>query len=128
MSRVSNRRIAVGSFLLAVGTASIVLALVVLARAPWGLESSGSRLLGASVYAAEGTEIGAVSKVTIDQDGEITELNVTTLLPKGLGIHSLAIVRGGFTVAGDVVVLNLTTEEIGSLATTMRERPAGIEI
>ena len=128
MSRVSNRRIAVGSFLLAVGTASIVLALVALAHAPWDLESPGSRLLGASVYAAEGTEIGAVSKVTIDQDGQISELNVTTLLPDGLGVRNLAIVRGGFTVAGDVVVLDFTAEEIGSLAITMPKRPAGIEI
>jgi hypothetical protein len=128
MSRLSNRRIAAGSFLFAVGMASIVLALVALAHAPWGLKSPGSRLLGASVYAAEGTEIGAVSKVTIDQDGQISELNVTTLLPNDLGVRSLAIVRGGFVVAGNVVVLDFTSEEIGSLAMKRQKRPAGIEI
>ena len=125
---ITYRRAAIGSFLLTVGMVSILLGLVALAHAPWAPQSHGYRLLGASVYAAEGTEIGAVSKVTIDEDGEISELNVAALLPNGIAIHSLAIVRGGFTVAGGVVVLNFTAEEIGSLAETMQKRPPGIEV
>ncbi len=114
--------------MLAVGMASILLGLVALAHALWDPHSPGYRLLGARVYAAEGTEIGAVSKVTIDEGGQISELNVATLLPNGLGVRSLAIVRGGFTVAGNVVVLNFTAEEIGSLAKAMQKRPPGIDI
>lgn len=114
--------------MLAVGMASILLGLVALARAPWEPHSPGYRLLGARVYAAEGTEIGAVSKVTIDEDGQISELNVATSLPNDLGVRSLAIVRGGFTVAGGVVVLDFTAKEIASLAETIQKRPPGIEI
>ena len=128
MNSTSNRRIAVGSFLLAAGMASILLGLVALANAPWDAHAPGYRLLGASVYAAEGTEIGAVSKVTLDENGHIAELNVATLLPNGGGAVSLAVVRGSFTVAGDAVVLDLTAEEIVSLTKPMQERPAGIEV
>jgi len=99
-----------------------------LAPAPSGQDSLAMGLIGASVYAAEGAEVGAVTAVTVGADGQITEVGVTAALPLGLGTRTVAIGRGSFTLTGAGVLLDLTADEVAGLPDPMRPHTAALAI
>ena len=80
-------------------------------------------LVGVSVFAKEGTEVGEVSAVTVGVDGQIQEVRVTTALPLGLGQRTVIVERGSFMALCGAVMLELSTQEFDSLLpspTTLR--------
>jgi PRC-barrel domain len=75
-------------------------------------------LIGASVYAAGGIEVGEVSAVTVGEDGQIAEIRVTTAYPLGFGQRTVVLQRGSFLALRGAVVLDISAEEFGALPGT----------
>lgn len=86
-----------------------------LAQTPGDLGPPAATLVGTTVFSAEGTEVGTMSAVTVGEDGQITEIRVTTPLPLGLGERTVTIRQGSFMVLRGAVVLDLSAEEVDAL-------------
>ena len=72
-------------------------------------------LIGIAVYSADGQEVGTISAVTVEPNGDIGEIRLTTSSPLGLGERTVAITQGGFIVLDGAVVLDLSAAEINAL-------------
>jgi hypothetical protein len=123
---VSRWRSFVGG--LAIATGALCGALGLMALAQTGIEAE---LIGASVYAAGGIEVGEVSAVTIAEDGQIAEIRVTAAHPLGFGQRTVALARGSFMALRGAVVLDMSAQEFQSLPAraalpgTLAERSPG---
>ena len=107
---VSRWRSFVGGVAIAAGAFCGALGLAALAQT--GIEAE---LVGASVYAAGGVEVGEVSAVTVGEDGQIAEIRITTAHPLGLGQRTVALRRGSFMALRGAVVLDMSAQEFQSL-------------
>ena len=85
------------------------------AQTPNGRESPAEALIGASVYPAEGSEVGTVAAVTVGQDGHINEIRFTTSSRLGLGERTVAVGQDSFVALEGAVVLDLSAEEVDAL-------------
>jgi sporulation protein YlmC with PRC-barrel domain len=85
------------------------------AQTPDGQESPAEALIGVSVFAAEGTEVGTVSAVTVGQDGQISEIRFTTASRLGLGERTVTVRQDSFIALNGAVVLDLSAEEVDTL-------------
>lgn len=96
------------------------------AQTPNGRESPAEALIGASVYSAEGSEVGTVAAVTIGQDGHINEIRFTMPSRLGLGERTVAVRKDSFVALEGAVVLDLSAEEVDALPvqTTLGGTPA----
>jgi len=85
------------------------------AQTPNGRESPAQALIGASVYCAEGSEVGTVAAVTVGQDGHINEIRFTTSSRLGLGGRTVAVKQDSFIAMEGAVVLDLSADEVDAL-------------
>lgn len=89
--------------------------LIAAAQTPNGRESPAQALIGASVYSAEGSEVGTVAAVTVGQDGHINEIRFTTSSRLELGERTVAVKQDSFIAMEGAVVLDLSAEEVDAL-------------
>jgi hypothetical protein len=82
-------------------------------------------LIGSAAYSADGQEVGTVSAVTVESNGDIREIRLTTASPMGLGERTVAISQGGFVVLDGAVVLDLSAAEVNALPTSPPTRRVG---
>jgi hypothetical protein len=72
-------------------------------------------LIGAVVFAADGTEVGEVSAITTVPGGEISEIRITAASPLGIGERVVVIPKGSFMTLRGAVVLDMTPDEFDSM-------------
>jgi hypothetical protein len=72
-------------------------------------------LIGGTVYAAGGTEVGKVAAVTTGTEGRVTELRITTASPLGFGQRTAILPRDSFMLLRGAVVLDLSPAEVDAL-------------
>jgi sporulation protein YlmC with PRC-barrel domain len=83
-----------------------------------GVSSGGAlaaELIGAPVFAADGTRVGEVSDISSADDGRVDGIRITTEAPLGFGERAVQIPRGAFTIIDNKVVLELSRKELGLL-------------
>jgi sporulation protein YlmC with PRC-barrel domain len=99
---------------------------IAVAQTPDGRESPAEELIGASVYSAEGSEVGTVAAVTVGQDGHINEIRFTTSSRLGLGERTVTVRQDSFIALRGAIVLDLSAEEVDALPvqTALRGTPA----
>lgn len=78
-------------------------------------ENVAAELIGASVFATDGTEVGEVGAVTLSADGQISELHVAVASSLGLGPRMVVLQHGTFVALRGAVVVEMTPEELGAL-------------
>jgi sporulation protein YlmC with PRC-barrel domain len=78
-------------------------------------ETVAAELVGASVFATDGTEVGEVGAVTLSADGQISELHVAVASSLGLGPRMVVLPHGTFVALRGAVVVEMTPEELGAL-------------
>ena len=74
-----------------------------------------AELIGAPVFAADGTEIGEVADISFDDEGRPHRLRITAGAVLGLGERTLEIPNGTFMTLRGAVVLDLPAEAIQAL-------------
>lgn len=79
-------------------------------------------LIGASVYSAEGTEVGIVSVVSIGKDGYISEIRFTRPSPMGPGQRTVAVYPDSFVALDGAVVLDMSVDEVDALPVQTAQR------
>jgi hypothetical protein len=82
-------------------------------------------LIGIAVYSADGQEVGTVAAVTVESNGDIREIRLTTSSPMGLGERIVTISQGGFVVLDGAVVLDLSAAEVNALPASQPTRRVG---
>jgi PRC-barrel domain len=110
----SRRRQLLGALVLMAGVLIGFFGFMALAQSP-GARGDPAELIGVAAFSAEGTEVGTVSAVTVDADGHITEIRLTTSSPLGLGTRTVAVPQGSFTALDGAVVLDLSSAEVDAL-------------
>jgi hypothetical protein len=78
-------------------------------------DSIAAELVGAGVFAADGSEVGQVAAVSIGTGGEISEIRITTASPLGVGERTVVLPRGSYIVLRGAVVVDLSRAELDSL-------------
>ena len=74
-------------------------------------------LVGAPVFTADGTQVGEVADISIDEEGRPTRLLVKRGAILGFGVHVVRIPDGAFTALRGAVVINLSANAVKSLPT-----------
>lgn len=85
------------------------------AQSPRPDNSPAALLVGATVFSAEAAPIGAVTAVSVADDGLITEIRVTLAMRLGFGERTLPISQGHFAPFAGGVILDLSVAEIEAL-------------
>ena len=101
---------------------------LMLAQSPSEPSMLPAGLIGSTAYAAEGSEVGVVTAVSLGNDGQITEVRITTPIPLGLGERTVAIRSGSFIVAGGTVLLDISADEVNALPSGTHPRGAALPI
>jgi sporulation protein YlmC with PRC-barrel domain len=74
-----------------------------------------AELLGAPVFTSDGTEVGEVADLLVDEEGQISRLRMKTGALLGIGTRTVEIPGGAFIVLRGAVVLELPAESVVSL-------------
>ena len=74
-----------------------------------------AELLGAPVFASDGTEVGEVADLLVDEEGQIVRLRMKTGALLGIGTRTIEIPGGVFIVLRGAVVLELPAESVEAL-------------
>jgi sporulation protein YlmC with PRC-barrel domain len=74
-----------------------------------------AELLGAPVFASDGTEVGEVADLLVDEEGQIARLRMKTGALLGIGMRTIEIPGGAFVVLRGAVVLELPAESVEAL-------------
>jgi hypothetical protein len=82
-----------------------------------------AELMGAPVFAADGFEIGSVSKVETEADGDIGAILMVTARPLGFGEREVKLPTGSFTTLRGAVVLHLPAEAVEGLLPESTAQP-----
>ena len=85
------------------------------AQPPMLEETDAAELIGGAVQSAEGIEVGEVSAVTMNKDGEVTEIRMNMEQSLGIGERTVILPRGRYLVLRGTVVLQLPLENIRQL-------------
>jgi hypothetical protein len=94
------------------------------AQPPMLEETDAAELIGGAVQSAEGIEVGEGSAVTMNKNGEVTEIRMNLEQSLGIGERTVILPRGRYVVLRGTVVLQLPLENIRQLpATEDRARP-----
>jgi sporulation protein YlmC with PRC-barrel domain len=72
-------------------------------------------LIGAPVFAIDGTEVGNVADVLFDDEGRPRRLRLDTAAHLGLGTRRVELPQGAFTALRGKVVLELPAEAVQAL-------------
>ena len=75
-----------------------------------------TELIGAPVFANDGTEAGEVADVSFDQELQPQRLRMTIASHLGLGTRTVAIPKGSFITLQGAVVLDVPTEAVSAFA------------
>jgi ribosomal 30S subunit maturation factor RimM len=86
-----------------------------LAQPPMLDEVDAADLIGGTVQSAEGIEVGEVCAITLKQDGEVTEVRMTTERTLGVGERTVILPKDSYTVLRGTIVLHISLEEIRRL-------------
>jgi hypothetical protein len=86
-----------------------------LAQPPMLDEVDAADLIGGTVQSAEGIEVGEVCAITLKQDGEVTEVRMTTERTLGVGERTVIPPKDSYIVLRGTIVLHLSLEEIRRL-------------
>jgi hypothetical protein len=78
-------------------------------------ENDAAELVGASVQSAEGVEVGEVSAVTMNKDGEVTEIRMTMERSLGIGAKTVVLPQNSYLVMRGTVILRLPLGTIRQL-------------
>jgi hypothetical protein len=68
-----------------------------------------------AVFSSDGSKVGTVHSIDAVPDGRITAVNVSTGGFLGFGARLVAIPEGRFTLAGGIVRLAMTADEVSEL-------------
>jgi hypothetical protein len=68
-----------------------------LAQPPMLDEVDAADLIGGTVQSAEGIEVGEVCAITLKQDGEVTEVRMTTERTLGVGERTVILPKDSYT-------------------------------
>ena len=82
-----------------------------------------AELMGAPVFAADGPEIGSVSNVETEADGDIGAVSMVTARRLGFGERMVELPIGSFTTLRGAVVLNLPAEAVEGLLPESAAQP-----
>jgi hypothetical protein len=94
------------------------------AQPPMLGETDAAELIGGAVQSAEGIEVGEVSAVTMNKDGEVTEIRMTMEQALGMGERTVILPQDRYLVLRGTVVLQLPVEDIRRLpAIDVNARP-----
>jgi sporulation protein YlmC with PRC-barrel domain len=74
-----------------------------------------AELLGASVYASDGPEVGTVTDIDFDDEGEPRRLRMTVAASLGLGARTIEVPANAFIVLRRAVVLDMPADAVESL-------------
>jgi sporulation protein YlmC with PRC-barrel domain len=74
-----------------------------------------AELIGGPVLAIDGTEVGRVADVSLDEDGQPARLRITTAARLGLGARVVEVPPGAFTAMRGAVVLDMPADAVGLL-------------
>jgi hypothetical protein len=69
-----------------------------------------TELIGAPVFAADGSEVGEVSDLLFDDEGQARKVRIKAAAHLGLGTRTIEIPQGAFTLLRGAVVLDLPAE------------------
>jgi sporulation protein YlmC with PRC-barrel domain len=72
-------------------------------------------LIGAPVFATDGSEVGEVADVFFNEENEPTGLKMKTAAHLGLGTRVIKVPKGAFVVLRGAVVLELPTDAVQTL-------------
>lgn len=75
-------------------------------------------LVGGIVFAAGGVEVGRVAGLTRSSDGRVTELQITTASPQGIGERTVILPQNSYIFLRGAVVVDLSPAEVDALPST----------
>jgi hypothetical protein len=78
-------------------------------------EVDAADLIGGTVQSAEGIEVGEVCAITLKQDGEVTEVRMTTERTLGVGERTVILPKDSYIVLRGSIVVHLSLEKIRRL-------------
>jgi sporulation protein YlmC with PRC-barrel domain len=96
--------------------------LAMVARPGWASASNteaaemATGLIGAPVFANDGTEVGVVADVAFDDELQPQRLRMTTASHLGLGTRTIELPKGAFIALQGAVVLDVPTEAVSAFA------------
>lgn len=85
------------------------------AQAQMGTDLLARELIGATVYSADGTEVGEVASVLLGPAGDIDEIRMSAATSLGLGPRVVVLPTGSYMVLQAAVVLDLSQSEVDAL-------------
>jgi hypothetical protein len=100
----------------------LVLATSASAQPPMLDETDAAELIGGAVQSAEGIEVGEGSAVTMNKNGEVTEIRMNLEQSLGIGERTVILPRGRYLVLRGTVVLQLPLEKIRQLPVAIEDR------
>jgi len=74
-----------------------------------------AELVRAPVFAADGTQVGDVADVSLDEEGRPTRLRITTGARLGFGMRTVEINPGLFTTLRGAVMVDLPAQAVEAL-------------
>jgi sporulation protein YlmC with PRC-barrel domain len=74
-----------------------------------------TELLGAPVFASDGTEVGEVADLLVDEEGQISRLRMKTGALLGIGARTIESPAGAFIVLRGALVLELPADSVEAL-------------
>jgi hypothetical protein len=93
-------------------------------RSPILDEADPAELVGGIVQSAEGIEVGEVSAVAMNAEGEVTEIRMAMEQSLGVGERTVILPRDTYLVLRGTVVVRLPLAEIQRLPSADMKRPA----
>ena len=78
-------------------------------------EADAAELIGGTVQSEEGIEVGEVSAVTMNKDGEVTEIRMIMERSLGIGEKTVVLPQNAYLVMRGAVILRLPLETIRQL-------------
>ena len=105
---------------------SQITAVLIAALVPCGAEMPGkvdveaaelaAEFIGAPVLARDGEQVGKVADLSFDDEGQSLALRMRISLHLGLGTRTIQVPNGAFFVLRGLVMLEIPTEAVQSLA------------
>ena len=79
-------------------------------------DSDAAELIGGAVQSTEGIEVGEVASVTMNSEGEVTEIRITVERWLGMGEKTFILPRDTYIALRGTIVVKLPLEDIRQLS------------
>ena len=86
------------------------------AQPPTLEDSDAAELIGRAVQSTEGIEVGKVASVTMNSEGEVTEIRITVERWLGMGEKTVILPRDSYIALRGTIVVKLPLEDIRQLS------------